>query len=250
MRYTRPKLPPIAMLHYIGNADEDILLKNWFLSHDSFVQLLNLLQKENYQTVCFSDFAETKTVKKKSGKEIILSFDDCSKHLFDFAIPELTRRGMRAVFFVPAAEIGGYNSWDHVKGAMRIELMNAGELKQLSEMGMEIGSHSYHHIRLREIAYKDLRDELVRSKAIIESIIQKPVYSFAYPFGSVPKNHKAILSEVGYQYGVSIYKGFQNRLSLRRFGVYNKDTIQSLTFKLSYRYKWLRSIYDLTKKAE
>lgn len=71
-------------------------------------------------------------MRPSSFKKLILSFDNCPKHLFDFAIPELVKRKMKAVFYMPTANTGGYNSWDEEKGTARMELMNEADLKELA----------------------------------------------------------------------------------------------------------------------
>lgn len=241
------QLPPIAMLHYVSNSIDDSL-KDWCITHKSFLQFLDHLETNDYQTIHFADIAENKHVLNTSSKKVILTFDDCPRLLFDFAVPELLKRNMKAVFFIPTADIGGCNSWDVKKGAAKLELMNEADLKELSAQGQEIGSHSHHHIQLKNSSSEQLKKEAGLSKTILESIIKKKVYSFSYPYGSVPPEYKSVLSEAGYRFAVSIYQPFETVLALRRFGVYDKDTTTSIKQKLSLRYKLLRSVYDVLKK--
>ena len=150
---------------------------------------------------------------------------------------------------MPTAYIDKYNAWDVKKGAERIPLMNENDLRDLVRGGMEVGSHSHTHVELRKVfGTKELTTELSLSKEILESITGQPVHSFAYPFGSVPVNYKQLLTDAGYTYGLSIYQPFETRLALRRFGFYEKDTDETLSRKLSGRYKWMRKVYDVVKK--
>ena len=155
---------------------------------------------------------------------------------------------MKASFYMPTAHIGGTNSWDTEEGRAKVELMNADELKELSRMGMEVGAHSNHHIHLKGIDETALWFEVSECKKILESITGKPVYSFAYPFGSVPKNYQAILSAAGYSYASSIYSPFENDLSLRRFIYHDGDTVQTLQQKLSFAYQCYRFFTDPLKR--
>ena len=209
------------------------------------MQLLDFLEKENYQTITFDDLVADKSSEQK---KIILTFDDCPKHLFDFATPELQKRQMKAVFYMPTAHIGGINSWDADEGRTKVELMNEAELKELCRMGMEVGAHSHHHIRLKGIEEEALRFEVRECKKILESITGKEVCSFAYPFGSVPKNYRAILSAAGYRYASSIYSPFENDLALRRFIYHDGDTAKTLQQKLSFAYQCYRFLTDKIKK--
>lgn len=234
------------MLHAIGTT-QDAALQDWFISKAAFRQLLDVIEQRNLYTTHFADINAGRN--EPSGK-VILSFDDCYKHLFDFAIPELIKRKMKAVFYMPTAHIGGYNAWDADKGSERLNLMGANELRELTRLGMEVGSHSHIHTDLRNVSYEQLKEELVISKQLLEEITACRVCSFAYPYGQVPARYKEALTETGYQYGVAIYRPFENNLALRRFGVYEKDSAGSLSGKLSQRYRWIRKVYDAVKKYD
>lgn len=238
-------MPPIAMLHHVSDEPIHDTLKPYCISRKSFLQLINYLEENNYQTFGFD---ELRVGAHNSQKKVILTFDDCPKHLFDFAIPELQKRKMTAVFYMPTAHIGGYNTWDKDEGRAQVELMNETDLKELSSIGMEIGAHSHHHIRLRGINETKLRFELTESKRVLESILSKEIISLAYPFGSVPANYQQMLSAAGYQYANSIYAPFEKKLSLRRFIYHDGDTVQTIKQKLSWQYKWYRFLTDPLKK--
>jgi peptidoglycan/xylan/chitin deacetylase (PgdA/CDA1 family) len=236
------------MLHSVSDAFK-VSLKNWCITQNSFLQLLDFLEENKIQTTHFAGIIRDKGERQSSFKKLILTFDDCPKHLFDFAIPELVKRKMKAVFYMPTANIGGYNSWDVEKGTARLELMNETDLKELARHGMEVGSHSHHHIDLKNVSdIGQLQKEITVSKQIIESITGKPVYSFAYPYGSVPAGYQTLLSGAGYQYAVSIYQPYETALALRRFGIYDKDTKETLARKISVGYKWSRKLYDKIKR--
>ncbi len=238
-------VPPIVMLHHVSDDPSLSSLKPYSISRKIFLQLLNFLEENNYQTVGFDDLvAGNKSVQKK----IILTFDDCPKHLFDFAVPELQKRKMKAVFYMPTAHIGGSNSWDTEEGRAKVELMNEPDLKELSRLGMEVGAHSHHHIKLKEMNETTLQFEVTECKKILESITGKQVYSFAYPFGSVPKNYRPILSTAGYRYASSIYHPIANDLALRRFIYHDGDTVQTLQQKLSFTYQCYRFFTDPLKR--
>lgn len=112
---------------------------------------------------------------------VTLSWDD--GHPLDMRVARLMAdSGLFATFYVPAEiepRLDGY------------------QLIELSEMGMEIGSHSLTHSPLT--SSPDMRKELVESKDKLEQTIGKQVSSFCYPFGKF--NNKAAISaySAGYQ---------------------------------------------------
>jgi peptidoglycan/xylan/chitin deacetylase (PgdA/CDA1 family) len=240
-------LPPIAMLHHVSDAPAHESLGGWRISRRSFLRLLNYLEQNGYQTLTFEDLHGS--ARMKSRNRIILTFDDCPKHLFDFAIPELLSRKMKASFYMPTAYLGKYNAWDVEEGRAKVELMDENDLLELSRLGMEIGSHSHHHVKLKNVKTEaEIQYEVAFSKAVIEQMIKKTVLSFSYPFASVPKQYKKILSAAGYQYGLSIYQPFETKLALRRFGYYDIDSEERIKRKLSVWYNYFRTLSDpLTK---
>lgn len=237
--------PPIAMLHHVSDDPVHESLKPYSIGRQSFLRLLDYLDRHQYQTVTFAGL-DARTGSGK--KQIILSFDDCPKHLLDFAVPELCRRGMKGVFYMPVAHLGGYNSWDVEEGRARVELMDAGHLQQLEKLGMEIGGHSWHHIRLKNEPAGKAAEEVLQCRKILGDIVAGPLLSFAWPFGSVPANYKHILTDAGFRYGLSIYQPYENRFALRRFIYHDGDTDQTLEKKLSPAYKAYRFVTDPLKK--
>lgn len=235
--------PPIAMLHHVSDDPALESLKPYCIGNRSFTRLLDHLERNGYETVTFAGLEKQKASK---NKRIILSFDDCPKHLLDFAVPELVRRGMKGVFYMPAAHLGGYNSWDVEEGRARVELMDAGDLQQLEKLDMEIGGHSWHHIPLKESG--NAVEEVQQCRKILKEFVSGPLLSFAWPFGSVPSDHKSILTDAGFSYGLSIYQPFENRQALRRFIYHDGDTENTLEKKLSLAYKTYRFLTDPLKK--
>jgi peptidoglycan/xylan/chitin deacetylase (PgdA/CDA1 family) len=240
--------PPIVMLHQVSDDTRLDSLKPYSISSTSFLRLLDFLEERQIQTTTFSALLSPRHPHERKEKKIILTFDDCAKSLFDLAVPELKKRNMQAVFFMPTASIAGYNDWDADLGRAKVPLMNEAELRSLSLLGMEIGSHAHHHIKMRDIqSFAELVNEVQTSKEKLEQITSAPVYSFAYPFGSVPKGYKKLLRNAGYKFGVSIFHPVMSRWALRRFIYHDGDTRDTLSKKLTIYYTWYRSLTDMFK---
>ena len=62
-------------------------------------------------------------------------------------------------------------------------------IKKISELGLEIASHSYAHIDLRKVSKKQFEDDFLKSINIIEKITGKKVEGFRAPFFSIDKNN-------------------------------------------------------------
>jgi len=110
---------------------------------------------------------------------VLVTVDDGFESLAATALPILVRHRIPAVAFVPAGEIGTRSpdlperrlGWD--------------ELARVAAAGVTIGSHSWTHRSLAVLRYDDRREELTRSRTVLEERLGRAVTSFAYPFGTV-----------------------------------------------------------------
>lgn len=237
------------MLHHVSDDERHKSLKPYSISHDSFIRLLDYLEEHNFQTLVFEDLLNRNS-NNILQKQVILTFDDCPKHLWEFAIPELLRRKMKAVFYMPTAHLGGTNSWDIKEGRHQLDIMDEADLQKLHRIGMEIGSHAHEHVRLSDLNSEEkVLESITKSKQIIELLISKKIISLAYPFGAVPKNYPSILRKAGFEFAMAIYHSKGNRYALRRMIYHDGDTLQSLKKKLSIFYKIYRFCTDRFKAA-
>lgn len=233
--------PSIIALHYVSDDAKLEPLKPWVISHQSFVRLLDYLETEQYATLTFEDLEQGKG---QNAKYVVITFDDCPKHLFDFAIPELLKRKMKAVFYISTAYLGGYNVWGVADGKPRLELMDEADVKRLHDMGMEIGSHGHRHIMLDEFETDEVTHELARSKSVLEAIVQKPVLTVAYPYGFVPVAYKKIIPQLQFRLGLSVYTRFDSKYAIRRWVYDDEHDEKKIKWKMSLLYRLYRPFSD------
>lgn len=239
-RRSMSKYPSIVMLHYVSDDPAIADHKPWLISHRSYVRLLDYFEKNGYKTVGFEDL---QTVADTS-KAVIITFDDCPKHLWDFALPELKRRNMKAVFYMPTARIGEHNEWDYRHGKSKVELMDETDITGLVEAGMEVGSHAHKHEMMSELTVESAEKALYKSKAILEQITGRPVVSVAYPYGSLPRSYKRIAQSAGYHFGLGVYVKWQTKYAIRRWTYTDEDTEEDIRWKMSGSYQMRRALQD------
>jgi peptidoglycan/xylan/chitin deacetylase (PgdA/CDA1 family) len=76
------------------------------------------------------------------------------------------------------------------------------DLLELMTNGVSVQSHGVSHRRFSEISLEEQKDELMRSKSILENNLGSPVEFMAFPYGDDGKNKehtKSCLRETGYQ---------------------------------------------------
>jgi peptidoglycan/xylan/chitin deacetylase (PgdA/CDA1 family) len=77
--------------------------------------------------------------------------------------------------------------------------LSAGEVRTLADGGLiEIGAHTVTHPALPELAAAEQQSEIRQSKARLEEILDRPVISFAYPYGAQSAATAAIVREAGF----------------------------------------------------
>lgn len=103
-------------------------------------------------------------------------------------------------------------------------VVNVEQLKELSlSPSIEIDSHAVTHTRLSILSMEEQRLEIKESKRYLESIVQKPVRLFSYPFGTTADfttDTERMVKEEGYEAGIANVQGYVtkpvNRYSISR----------------------------------
>ena len=229
------------MLHHVSDLPKFNSLEPYAISNSKFSELLDYIEENNFRTRNFYDIKN----QKRSHKDVVITFDDCSSELLNFAIPELIKRNMKAVFYIPTGYINSFNEWDVMEGKDRVDFFSEQEIIEISKYSnFEIGSHSVTHRKLNQLNDNDVLNELIQSKKELKRITKKEVISFAHPFGEIPLGNKKLLEKAGYLFACGIYVKKQNNFALRRFIFHNGDNTQSLKKKLSVNYQIFRAIRD------
>ncbi|WP_165366188.1 polysaccharide deacetylase family protein [Brumimicrobium glaciale] len=84
----------------------------------------------------------------------------------------------------------------------RTKMMNTKQLKEVSDAGILIGSHSLSHpnLKIEDNQSEFLKQELSESKTQLEKILNKPVEVFAFPNGMYSELGLELAKEAGYKY--------------------------------------------------
>lgn len=176
---------------------------------------------------------------------VAITFDDGYVDNYEFAFPLLHDRALPATFFVTA---GLLEKDPEVLARMRMLRQSSREdvhplewaqVRVMHAAGMEIGAHTYSHPNLATLSGPKARDELSRSKQIIEERLGDQVRSMAYPFGK-PGRHfsgqtASLVEEVGYEYACAVLfravRFSDSRLAIPRLTV-SGDAVNGLREKV------------------
>jgi len=87
-------------------------------------------------------------------------------------------------------------------------------VKKIDDLGHEIANHGYSHQLIYNQTPDEFRQDLRKSKTILEDIIQKPIFGYRAPsFSITPKSIWAIdiLIEEGFKYDSSIFPIYHDK---------------------------------------
>jgi peptidoglycan/xylan/chitin deacetylase (PgdA/CDA1 family) len=132
-----------------------------------------------------------------------LTFDDGYADFAEYALPVLTRYAFGATLYVIAGRMGGDNEWD--PEGPRKPLLTAGQVRQVAEAGIEIGSHGSRHVSLPEAPEGALAEEIAGSRRALQDVSGQDVPGFCYPYGHIDRGVVDGVRAAGYGYGCAIW---------------------------------------------
>lgn len=172
------KQVPILCYHQVRNwkPTDGKVGKDYIVEIQNFKDQIKMLADSGYHTILPDQlYAYLNTGAKLPSKPIMLTFDDTDLDQFTVVNPTLKKYGYKAVYFIMTVSIG--------KKGKFVDYMSSDQIKQLSDEGNVIGSHTYDHKNFKKYAGKDWEEQLDKPTKRLEEITGKKMTEFAYPFG-------------------------------------------------------------------
>jgi peptidoglycan/xylan/chitin deacetylase (PgdA/CDA1 family) len=146
-----------------------------------FGEQMNWLQSQGFSGLSVSD-----ALGKKTAGGIVLTFDDGCESDLTVAAPILRKANFGATFYITVGYLG------------RPGYMVARQVRELSDAGFEIGSHSMTHPYLSDLTEAQINREIVDSKLQLEEMIGRPVHHFSCPGGRWNPKVAEVARRAGY----------------------------------------------------
>ena len=214
---------PVLCYHSVGYDESGT--SPLIISPEKFREHMKGLKENGYTTLTMADLLKYLINNKPIPvKSVVITFDDGYKDNYINAFPILKEFGMTATIFVVSDLINGETS------------MTDSEIKEMSDYGIDIESHTVSHNRLSEMSYSDQLYELSQSKLEIEKITGKHVIAAAYPEGKYTDDTKTAVREAGYEMGFTIEHGYADR---------NDDLCMLNRVCIDYTFSWSNVNYIL-----
>lgn len=154
-------------------VDESPGYRRYVVSNEQFAAHLDVVVQSGFKGTSVSESLDALHSGTTAKPLVCFTFDDGCASDLHVAAPLLRDKNFNATFYVTVDHLGkeGY--------------LTKTELRKLSDLGFEIGSHSLTHRHLNDLAAKEIRSELVDSKNALEEITAKRVDHFSCPGGRV-----------------------------------------------------------------
>ena len=205
-------LSRVLMYHSISQqGDGDAL----FTSPERFEAQMLHLKRHNLRGVSMRELCRVMNTGGDARGLVGLTFDDGYEDFLSTAVPTLEALGFSATVFVVAGMLGEENTWEHRGGPrLRSRLLDADGVREISERGIEVGSHTVTHPRLSGLDPEMLAREVGDSRQFLGELVGTPVEGFSYPYGDIDGPAVRAARSAGYVYAVATNKQIE-------YGIYD-----------------------------
>ena len=156
----------------------------YVVTESRFREQLARLEEKGFRGLSVTQALENSAADAPS---IAITFDDGSESDLIAAAPALKQRGFNATFYVVPAFLGqrGY--------------LSERQLRELSDLGFEIGCHSMSHAFLTDLDAGRLNVEIGGAKDRLEQVLGRRVDHFACPGGRWNRRVSEVAEAAGYR---------------------------------------------------
>lgn len=168
------KQVPVLCYHRLREwkPNEKESMKAYIVPVANFKAQLKMLADSGYHSITPDQYYDYLAYGRElPAKPVMLTFDDTSEEHYTIAAREMEQYGFKGTFFIMTVSIG------------RPGYMSKEQIKELSDKGHTIASHTYDHHNVRQYEGDAWDAQMLKPKEKLEAITGKPVDYFAYPFG-------------------------------------------------------------------
>lgn len=207
---------PILLYHRLvakaavdaGEVPDDEMI--WVSYDTTFAEQMNHLQRSDYTTLNMDDYLRIRSGEQPMPpKPVVITFDDGYLSNYTLAYPALRANGQKATIFVaPEPDEHTRNIVAGVDG-----FLNDEQMREMSDNGVSIQSHTLTHCILTELDDDAIRYELTESRTRLQSVTGKAVEHIAIPRAGEDRRVRRLVSEAGYKTSCGNRKGTSTGLS-------------------------------------
>jgi peptidoglycan/xylan/chitin deacetylase (PgdA/CDA1 family) len=189
--------PIILMYHGIGRRGEHP--STYVVGRWRFRCQMAWLYWRGYRAVTVSHLTACLAARQLlPPRTLAITFDDAYEDVYREAFPVLRRYGFDATIFVVSGSVGKTAAWASVPPLAGRAIATQSQLQEMAAAGIEIGAHTASHPSLTSLPPAAQQAEIVRSRTDLERLVDRPIRSFAYPFGNYNDVTAAAVRSAGF----------------------------------------------------
>jgi peptidoglycan/xylan/chitin deacetylase (PgdA/CDA1 family) len=193
---------PVFMYHSV-RSDAPPETRRLSVHPDAFAEQLDVLRQQGCTTVTFAALGEAlRTGRPLPERSVVLTFDDGYADFHEQALPLLDAHGFTATVFVTTGWLD--DAGEDAAGRPLDRMLSWGQVRECARAGIEIGAHSHSHAQLDQVPVRALREELRRSKDLLEARTGGEVATLAYPFGYSSRRVREEVTASGYRAAAAV----------------------------------------------
>lgn len=173
----------ILLYHQVGIRPNTRTNLDCFCDIKEFSKQMKYLKTSGHNVISLQRAIELIFMRKSiDSSYVALSFDDGSEEFYDLVFPILEEFGFPSIVYPVTGFLGKVATFGK-RYNPDLKIISKGMLKELSQLGVELGAHTMDHVKLTKVDRKEALRQIIRSKDVIEQLIGKRVSSFSYPHG-------------------------------------------------------------------
>jgi peptidoglycan/xylan/chitin deacetylase (PgdA/CDA1 family) len=163
---------------------------------DAFARGLKMLHERGYRALSLFQIAQYLHHKLPiPERSVAITFDDGYSSVYECAFPILQQYNMPATLFLTVGQDRARANDEPFPTMNGRVMLTWRQVQEMQKYGIAIGAHTLTHPDLTRLQEKDLRTEILSSKAVIENTCGERVSAFAYPFGRYDRASHQLVSE-------------------------------------------------------
>jgi peptidoglycan/xylan/chitin deacetylase (PgdA/CDA1 family) len=159
--------------------------RKYWVSREELASQLRSIRDGGHKYCSLAQFWKTREVREQQ-RQVVVTFDDGNASDYHVAFRALAEHHISADFFLNTAHVGraGFLTW--------------AEIGEMTRSGMVFHSHAHDHVYLSRLSADRAKEQMERSKKILEDRLGSAVSFIAAPYGDFNRRVLDLAEEIGY----------------------------------------------------
>lgn len=237
---THPVIGEIWQLHRVTSEHSvQERMRQYEITPARLESLIASYQRKGYEFISIADVAKRLSLDSRpstfgtrlsaslpflhssSQKFVAVTLDDGYADNYEIAYPIFRKYNVPFCIYLCEKMVKGEIQESKIEHYRYLSIEHIEHLN--NELLCTLGGHTTSHVHLSQLNEEQQREEIIHCKQWVETITQKPMEDFAYPYGDYNADTISIMKDLGIKRAVAAWGG-----ALRQRKKYNYLTIPRL----------------------